>query len=177
MSTILTIGYEGAAVGDFVATLRAADVSILIDVRAIPASRRPGFSKKALMNILEENGITYVHLKYLGDPKEGREAARAGEYDRFRRIFLSHLKTDEAQKGLEEAANLVATASTCLLCYERDPTVCHRTLVADALIERIDAKINHLGVRQGISGNDGIARQRKIVGSGQGASTRWASVR
>lgn len=177
MITISTIGYEGAAIDDFVATLKAAGVAILLDVRAVPVSRRKGFSKNALMGALLEVDIAYAHLKSLGDPKDGREAARAGEYDLFRKIFMKHLKTAEACFGLKEAVDLVVSAPTCLLCYERDPSRCHRSLVADALIERIDAKIINLGVKQGIAGHEEYARPRKAVGSGQGASARWATAR
>ena len=87
--TISTIGYEGATIGAFVTALRDASIDILIDVRDLPLSRKNGFSKKRLAQILAEADIDYIHLKGLGDPKDGRNAARAGDYGLFRQIFWS----------------------------------------------------------------------------------------
>lgn len=152
MTALATIGYEGATLEDFLATLLAARVSTLIDVRELPISRRRGFAKNALAAALEEVGITYVHLKGLGDPKEGREAARAADMDGFHRIFGAHLRTDVAQADLARAVELVGTGGACLMCYERDPNNCHRKLVADALSARIEKlSVRHLGVRDGIA--------------------------
>jgi uncharacterized protein (DUF488 family) len=83
---IFTIGYEGAAMDEFLAALKNAGVERLIDVRALPLSRRPGFSKSPLRSTLEEAGIEYVHLKALGTPAEGRSAARAGRHADLKRI-------------------------------------------------------------------------------------------
>ncbi|HET7282589.1 MAG TPA: DUF488 domain-containing protein, partial [Sphingomicrobium sp.] len=84
---IFTIGYEGATVGEFLAALKQAGIGRVIDVRALPLSRRPGFSKTALRAALEESEIEYVHLKALGTPPEGRTAARAGRHDDLKRIY------------------------------------------------------------------------------------------
>jgi len=75
---IFTIGYEGATVPEFVATLGSAGVQRVIDIRALPNSRRPGFSKTPLRNALAEADIDYVHLRALGTPAEGRAAAQQG---------------------------------------------------------------------------------------------------
>ena len=120
MSTILTIGYEGSTIEDFVATLKLADVQVLIDIRDVPVSRKRGFSKKALAATLESAGVEYVHLRELGDPKPGREAARRGNMEAFERIFRAHLKGREAQEALEKALDLSSDVCACLLCYERD---------------------------------------------------------
>src|ERR1700722_12400846 len=93
-----TIGYQNSRVEDFVVALHLARVEMLIDVRDVPLSRKPGFSKTALAAILEKKGIAYAHLKGLGDPKPGREAARARQYDQFRRIFGKHMVTEVAQR-------------------------------------------------------------------------------
>ena len=74
---LATIGYEGARPDDFVGTLQLADIEMVIDIRDRAQSRRPGFSKSALRENLEQNGISYLHLKELGDPKDGRDAAEA----------------------------------------------------------------------------------------------------
>jgi uncharacterized protein (DUF488 family) len=133
MNTVYTIGYEGTDIERFVQTLKAVGIEVLADVRAVALSRKKGFSKTALRNTLAEAGIEYVHFNALGDPKPGREAARAGKYDLFRKIYGEHLSTLEAQAALQELEIAVQVKSTCLLCFERDPNVCHRSIVTEAL--------------------------------------------
>jgi uncharacterized protein (DUF488 family) len=135
MKSLMTIGYEGSSVDDFVATLEVARVRILVDVRAVTVSRKKGFSKNGLAARLAAHGIRYVHAKDLGDPKPGREAAKAGDYDAFRKIFGAHLATAEAQQAVKDVGNLAQTEMTCLMCYERDPSTCHRQIVATQLKE------------------------------------------
>jgi uncharacterized protein (DUF488 family) len=126
---IFTIGYEGTTMAEFIAALKEVGVRQVIDVRAIPNSRRPGFSKTPLRNSLAEEGIDYVHLRALGTPADGRAAARAGRIDDLRRIYAGQLELPEA---MAEAAQMVALAEetpSALLCYEREPGGCHRTLL------------------------------------------------
>lgn len=130
---IFTIGYEGATQADLVATLRAAGVRLLADIRAVPLSRRPGFSKNVLANGLREAGIEYVGLKALGTPPEGREAARRGNHARLAEIYAGQLELPEAMAQGAQLCALAAERATALLCFERDPHGCHRSL----LIERI----------------------------------------
>ncbi len=133
MNTVYTIGYEGTDIERFVQTLCAVGIEVLADVRAVALSRKKGFSKTALRNKLAEAGIEYVHYNALGDPKPGREAARAGKYDEFRKIYGKHLATVEAQQALKALEIAVEGKATCLLCFERDPNVCHRSIVTKAL--------------------------------------------
>src|SRR4051812_37000471 len=107
-TNMATIGYEAAHLSDFVATLRAAAVSRLIDVRQLAISRRPGFAKKALAAALRDGGIDYVHLKGLGDPKAGREATRTGDDARFRQVFAAHMSTPAAKADLAKAVEFVS---------------------------------------------------------------------
>ena len=130
---IFTIGYENAAMSDFIDALTSAGVERVIDVRAVPNSRRPGFSKTPLSNALAELGIEYVHLRALGTPADGRTAARAGRHEDLERIYASQLELPEA---IAEGAQMLALASekpSALLCYERDPEHCHRTLLLKAV--------------------------------------------
>lgn len=145
-SSLATIGYEGVALDEFIATLHDAGIKRLLDIRELPLSRRRGFSKTALSSALTGAGIEYVHLRGLGDPKEGRDAARSGDMARFRRVFISHMNTDKAKVDLVAAAGLVAQGGTCLMCYERDHTGCHRYIVADAISATVPVKIRHLKV-------------------------------
>lgn len=133
MSIVYTIGYEGTDIGRFVETLQNAGVEVLADVRAVTVSRKKGFSKNRLRECLREAGISYEHYGALGDPKPGREAARAGRIEDFKRIYRTHLATAEAQNGLAALRKVVDSRVTCLMCYERDPTICHRTIVAKRL--------------------------------------------
>lgn len=130
---IFTIGYEGATVGELIAALQAAGVERVIDVRALPLSRRPGFSKTPLRGALDEVGIEYVHLKALGTPSEGRTAARAGRHDDMARVYAGQLELPEA---IVQSAQMLALADekpTALLCVEREPAHCHRTLLLEAV--------------------------------------------
>jgi uncharacterized protein (DUF488 family) len=141
------VGYQSATVDGFLRTLARAGVELLVDVRAVASSRRPGFSKSRLAVNLAEQGIEYLHLRDLGTPAAGRAAARAGAHGRMRAIFRRHLVTHEAQAGLTELAELVRSGRrTCLLCFETEPAHCHRTLVAEALAERLPIEIRHLHI-------------------------------
>ena len=139
---IFTIGYEGVTVPEFIATLRNAGVERVIDVRALPLSRRPGFSKTPLMSALEEAGIEYVHLKALGTPAEGRAAARAGRHEDLKRIYAGQLELPEAMAQSAQMLDLAAEKISALLCMERDPAHCHRTLLLSAVAP--DADVVHL---------------------------------
>lgn len=139
---IFTIGYEGATVPDFVAALRQASVERVIDVRALPLSRRPGFSKSSLRAALAEAGIDYVHLRALGTPAEGRAAARAGRHRELERIYAGQLELPEAIAAGAQMLALAGETPTALLCFEREPAHCHRTLLLDAVAA--DAEVVHL---------------------------------
>ena len=129
---IYTIGYEATTIADFLAALTRAGVKRVIDVRALPLSRRPGFSKSILAATLREAGIDYVHLKALGTPKRGRDAAKKGEVVTLRAVYDDQLALPEAQAAAAQMRALAAELPSALLCYERDPCHCHRTLLLQA---------------------------------------------
>lgn len=133
MSIVYTIGYQGTDIDRLVATLKAVGVDILADVRAVAVSRKIGFSKVALRERLERERIGYRHFVELGDPKPGREAAHAGRIDEFRRIYSLHLSKSDAQDALRSLADVAKNQAVCLLCFERDPKHCHRSMIADEL--------------------------------------------
>jgi uncharacterized protein (DUF488 family) len=130
---IFTIGYEGTTVPEFIAALRKAGVQRVIDVRALPLSRRPGFSKTALRGALAEGEIEYVHLRALGTPAEGRAAARAGRHADLERIYAGQLELPEAMAQSAQMLELAREKPSALMCVERDPAHCHRTLLLDAV--------------------------------------------
>ena len=135
MTTIYTIGYEATTMADSLAALRAAGVERVIDVRALPLSRRPGFSKSSLAASLAEAGIDYVHLKALGTPKRGRDAAKKGDVATLEAVYDDQLALPEAQAAAAIMLGLAGERPSALLCYERDPQHCHRTLLLDAVGE------------------------------------------
>lgn len=142
-----TIGYEGATLDDFIATMSEARIKVLVDIRERAQSRRRGFSKTALSEALNAAGIQYIHLRELGDPKPGRDAARRGDWAEFRRVFKNVLKSKEAQDAVDLITKMAATKSICLLCYERDQKTCHRKMVSEIVESRLSKKTRHLGVR------------------------------
>ena len=145
MRSIATIGYESATVRTFLDALKEAGVELLVDVRAVASSRRPGFAKTKLAANLQEAGIDYLHLRGLGTPADGRAAARAGRHEEMRAIFLEHLATEEAQAELETLADIVRSGRrVALLCLEANPEHCHRTMVADALVSKLKVRVDHL---------------------------------
>ena len=133
MPDLFTIGYEGSVVDAVVAALKQAGVAHLLDIRAVPQSRKPGFSKRLLGGTLEAAGIRYSHLRALGTPKAGRDAVRHGDIAAMHRIFRAHMQEPDAQADLARAAELTAQQPCCLLCFERDHTHCHRQIVAEML--------------------------------------------
>jgi uncharacterized protein (DUF488 family) len=136
MRPLFTIGYEGKTPDEFLAELEAARVELLIDVRAVAASRRPGFSKTALANSVRERGIDYLHLRPLGTPAAGREAARKGRTMEMRAIYAGQLETPEAGLALEQALEAASERRAALLCYEAHAAGCHRTMLAERMIAR-----------------------------------------
>jgi uncharacterized protein (DUF488 family) len=145
MATFCTIGYEQATSAAVLDALTRARIKLLVDVRAVAASRRPGFSKRQLAAGLDARGIGYLHLQGLGTPKEGRLAARSGDAKAMLRIYDKHLKTPRAREELDALTALVKSGQrVCLLCYERDPQQCHRQRIAELLTERTGAQRDDL---------------------------------
>jgi uncharacterized protein (DUF488 family) len=142
---LMTIGYEATPAEAVLGRLEGAGVSLLVDVGAIAASRRPGMSKRGLAAGLSSRGIDYLHLRALGTPKEGRLAARRGDVRALERIYAAHFATPEAQGEFAELKRLVAAGRPiCLLCYERDPHRCHRRFIAEAVTAALGTPVAHL---------------------------------
>jgi uncharacterized protein (DUF488 family) len=141
---LATIGYQRSIQPRVIEGLKAAGVDLLIDVRAVAASRKAGFSKTLLGASLESEGVGYLHLRDLGTPAAGRQAARAGRTDEMRAIFAEHMQTDSALAALDQAVELSRTRRVCLMCFEADWRGCHRAIVADMIIERTGSELLHL---------------------------------
>jgi uncharacterized protein (DUF488 family) len=146
---LFTIGYEQTPAKAVLDELENAGVKLLVDVRAVAASRRPGFSKNQLAAGLDERGISYLHLRGLGTPKDGRDAARGGKFDVLHKIYAAHLKTPQAKEELDELSALVRKSGpVCILCYERDHLHCHRRWIAEIIEARDKVKVENLAASQ-----------------------------
>ena len=141
---LFTIGYEQTPQPAVLDALAEAKVHLLVDVRAVSASRRPGFSKTALANGLRERGIDYLHLRALGTPADGRQAARAGRIAEMRAIYADQLETAEAGLALEQALAEASSRPAALLCYERGAPDCHRSMLAQRMVKRIPFEVRDL---------------------------------
>lgn len=145
--TVATIGYENATPGGLTEALTDARVDLLVDVRALAGSRKPGFAKTRLSATLAGAGIEYLHLPSLGTPREGRIAARAGRMGDFRRVMQTQLRSTSGRKGLAMLAEKVASGRrVCLLCLEADPGQCHRSIVAEVLGHLVPIRVRHLRI-------------------------------
>lgn len=143
MSSVATIGYERSDGDSVVAALRQAGVDLLVDVRMVPFSHKPGFAQGPLKALLQAAGIEYMHVAELGNPKEGRDAAKAGDDATFRRVYAERMATAPAQRAILRIAELGRVRTPCLMCFERDHDRCHRGMVAEA-VEAQGLRIVHL---------------------------------
>jgi uncharacterized protein (DUF488 family) len=145
MQSLFTIGYEKSRPDAVLHELKSARVDLLVDTRAVAASRRPGFSKRALAAALDEAGIAYLHLQKLGTPAEGRAAARDGDVKTLWRIYDKHIATPDAQAELDELIALIKSGKrVALLCYCRDPRTCHRSRIVANVKKRMRVKVEDL---------------------------------
>src|SRR6202049_118180 len=146
---LFTIGYEQTPAKAVLDELEHTGVKLLVDVRAVASSRRPGFSKNQLAAGLDERGISYLHLRGLGTPKDGRIAARSGQFDALHKIYAKHLKTPQAREELDELSSLVQKSGpVCILCYERDHLHCHRRGTAETIKTGGGVRIENLAALQ-----------------------------
>lgn len=141
--TVFTIGYEGLDIDAFMSLLAEHGIDTVVDIRELPLSRKPGFSKKALASVLNFSGLEYVHMVDLGCPKPVRDRYREdGNWKRYTDGFLKHLKTQEA--AIAELSELVGSSNCALLCYEADFNFCHRSMVAKAVRDHCGADVQHI---------------------------------
>jgi len=145
MPPLFTVGYEQAKPAAVLGELKRAKIELLVDTRAVAASRKPGFSKRQLAAALKEEGIGYIHLQKLGTPAEGRAAARGGDTDTLWRIYDKHIKGADAQNELRELVTLIKSGKRiALLCYCRDPKICHRSRIVANVKKKTAVKVTDL---------------------------------
>jgi uncharacterized protein (DUF488 family) len=145
MIELMTIGYEGFSPAAFFELLQRCKVSMIVDVRELPISRRAGFAKRALSAGLESHGIKYIHMVALGCPRNVRHAYRDdGDWGQYTRRFKAYLETQSP--ALEALSELVTQERCCLLCFEEDYNFCHRSFIAERVASFIDGiyRVYHL---------------------------------
>ncbi len=168
MAIFQTIGYERSTIEALMTSLKDAKVSVVIDIRDVPISRKKGFSKFSLQGMLADNEIEYIHLKGLGTPKVGRDAARAGDFAKFQEIFEEHFESDVAQADFTKAIEHIQSGTSCLLCFERDHTKCHRSIIATRLILATGYEVEHLIPHE----SNGQTWKKKAARNGQSSSSK-----
>ena len=135
--TLMTIGYEGLDSQHFLKFLTYNKVDILVDVREIPLSRKKGFSKSRLSEMLNDNGIGYQHIKALGSPKPIRDRLKSDwDYDVFFSAYDDYLETQE--EALDMLGDIITDHKrVCLMCFESSHDQCHRSHVANRIAQEI----------------------------------------
>jgi len=141
--SIYTIGYEGLDMDGFLALLRTGNVETVVDIRELPLSRKPGFSKKGLRETLNLNGFEYMHVPELGCPRPIRDQYRMdADWQRYKQGFLRYLAGQD--EVIAELSAMASTTSCALLCFEADYNYCHRSMVADAMRHANGMQAYHL---------------------------------
>lgn len=159
--TVFTIGYEGLDVTAFLSLLSKHDINTVVDIRELPLSRKRGFSKRSLAELLREEGFGYIHMADLGCPRQVRNQYRAdGSWKRYTEGFLVHLEGQT--RAIEELSDLVADRNCALLCFEADHRFCHRSFVADAVNQYSGADVRHIQVTSAASRTAAPARARAV---------------
>ncbi|MNT03474.1 hypothetical protein D3C72_1380130 [compost metagenome] len=138
---LFTIGYEGSTQAELIGQLKTAGVEVLVDVRAVAASRRAGFSKTLLGQSLKAEGVDYLHLRALGTPKAGRDAARKGDVATMHAIFNAHMQEPDAEAAFQNLRHVAGQKRVALLCFEAEACGCHRAILADRLAREDGAEV------------------------------------
>ena len=142
-STLFTLGYEGLAIDTFIERLVAAQVKTVVDVRELPLSRKKGFSKKSFSAALAAQSIAYQHVPALGCPKSVRNQYKLdGNWKTYTRDFLAYVATQDAP--IQELVKTSRATTACLVCFEANFELCHRTYVARAARQHGGPSVMHL---------------------------------
>jgi uncharacterized protein (DUF488 family) len=140
------LGYEGLTIEAFIERVQHARVQLIVDVRELPLSRKKGFSKTAFREALAAAGIGYEHRPVLGCPKPVRDRYKAdGDWQAYTRSFLAYLSSQKTE--IEDLSRSALIQQACLVCYEADFDLCHRTYVARAAHAAGGPAVRHLTAR------------------------------
>jgi len=145
IKNLFTLGYQGLTQNEFAKLILDNGIKKIIDVRAVPLSRKKGFSKSKLESRLNEIGLEYEHIRSLGTPKAIREDFKLnGDFQEFSKLYLRAISNEK--KTLDDLSSKVSNSVCCLLCFEKAPSECHRSIVANEIVKRAknQIQINHL---------------------------------
>jgi hypothetical protein len=142
--TISDVGYEGKTAPDFIKVLKDNNIELVVDVRAMPLSRKKGFSKGVLAETIKQSGIGYKHTPALGAPKEIREKLHKNwDYKTFFKEYKDHVKDSGRLDELNEVEKMAKGCRLAIMCFEKEHERCHRQVLIEMLIKR-GWKIKHL---------------------------------
>lgn len=165
-SPVYTIGHGNRPLEEFIALLRDAGVTCLVDVRAFPGSRRhPHFSRQALEGTLPAAGIDYV---WEGVSLGGRRRPRADSphvalrHPSFR-AYADHMQTPDFRAGIERLAERARAAPTAIMCAERLPWQCHRYMISDYLVANGGTVVHLMG--PGASRGHRVREEARMLGT------------
>lgn len=129
MTQVLTSGYQGESLENFVSKLVAARIDVLVDVRTFASSRKPGFSKRALEQALQSRGIDYMHMPQLGMPRHLlRQRHELSDNTPILDAYDDLLP--EWGEHLDSLMTYMHGKRSCLMCFEADEQQCHRSRLA-----------------------------------------------
>jgi uncharacterized protein (DUF488 family) len=130
---VILTGYENDDIDSFVKKLQKNHVKFLIDVRELPISRKKDFSKRGLSARAQDKKIEYVHYRVLGSPREIRNKLRNNEMS-YADFFINYRKHIlENKEALLQIADMLKEKDVCLMCYEEETELCHRSILVDEL--------------------------------------------
>lgn len=140
MGQLIGVGYEGLTISEYIQVLRDLQVSTLVDVRLNATYRKPGFSKTRLKGYLADAGIPYLHYRELGNPKDNRKGfwddPSTGSHVQSVNHFKNLILCDDYKVSLlKNLKNMSQCENVALLCYEKAPEKCHRTVLIELIRE------------------------------------------
>lgn len=147
---LYTFGYEGLSIDDFISRLREVGIKTIIDVRELPLSRKKGFSKRSFAEILHKAGIAYAHMPALGCPKDIRNTYKLNsDWSEYKLNFNRYLESQIS--AIAELAKISSSTSACLVCFEADYNLCHRSLIAKKCQNISGVNVTHVTAKTTIS--------------------------
>jgi uncharacterized protein (DUF488 family) len=137
-TTLWTVGHSTQTLEQLIDLLRAYEISLLVDVRTVPRSRRnPQFNRESLPEDLEPVDIAYRHEKGLGGLRKPRkDSTNLGWQNPGFRGYADYMETDEFELGIDALIEMATDSRVAVMCAEAVPWRCHRSLIADALTAR-----------------------------------------
>ncbi len=140
-NTVYTIGHSTNSIQRFVALLRQHSITAVCDVRSMPYSRmNPQFNREALSRSLESAGIKYAFLgKELGARSEDKDCYRNGQVQ-----YELLAQTDLFKQGIQRVETGAANYRVALMCAEREPLSCHRSILVSRKLTEDGLSVRHI---------------------------------